>query len=98
MSRPPSAPTPPEGGEGEAPPAASRPVKRSFSIRGHRTSISLEAAFWEALGELASAEGVSKAVLVARIDAERGSAGLSGAIRVWILARVRAMAGLGKPN
>ena len=64
---------------------ASRPVKRSFTLSGHRTSISLEAAFWDALREAAAAEGVSLAVLVGRIDRGRGDAGLSGAVRVWVL-------------
>lgn len=63
----------------------SRPVKRSFTLAGHRTSISLESAFWDALREAAAAEGLSLAALVGRIDAERGSAGLSGAVRVWVL-------------
>lgn len=63
----------------------SRPVKRSFSLQGHRTSISLEAPFWEALKDAAARENVSLAALVQRIDAERGNAGLSGAVRVWIL-------------
>ena len=61
------------------------PVKRSFSIRGHRTSISLETPFWEALKNAAAREGVALAVLVTRIDEERGSANLSSAVRVWIL-------------
>lgn len=62
-----------------------RPVKRSFSIKGHRTSISLEAAFWDALREAAQAEGTTLAGLVAAIDADRGGAGLSSAVRVWVL-------------
>ncbi len=65
--------------------APTRPVKRSFSIAGHRTSISLEAAFWDALRSIAGDQGRSLASLVAEIDRERGDAGLSGAIRVWIL-------------
>lgn len=71
---------------------AARPVKRSFSIRGHRTSISLEAPFWEALKEAAAREGVSLASLIARIDEARGTAGLSSAVRVWILDDVRSVA------
>ncbi|MGQ0673205.1 MAG: ribbon-helix-helix domain-containing protein [Hyphomicrobium sp.] len=63
----------------------SRPVKRSFSLRGHRTSISLEPPFWDALKSAAARDGVSLASLVARIDAERGAAGLSSAVRVWVL-------------
>jgi predicted DNA-binding ribbon-helix-helix protein len=62
-----------------------RPQKRSFTIGGHRTSLSLEASFWDALKDIAAAEGASAAELVARIDASRGDSGLSGAIRVWIL-------------
>ncbi len=62
-----------------------RPIKRSFSLRGHRTSISLEAPFWDALREAAVREGVSLAALVAKIDETRGSAGLSSAVRVFIL-------------
>jgi len=76
------------GGDGVQ---ASRPVKRSFSIAGHRTSISLEAAFWDAFRELCREDGISMAAMLARIDRERGSAaGLSGAVRVWILQRFRA--------
>ncbi|MCC7252647.1 ribbon-helix-helix domain-containing protein [Hyphomicrobium sp.] len=70
--------------------APARPVKRSFSIRGHRTSISLEESFWAALREAAVREGVSLASLIARIDERRGTAGLSSAVRVWILDYVRA--------
>lgn len=69
-----------------------RPVKRSFSIRGHRTSISLEHAFWEALKDAAARERISLAALIARIDETRGAAGLSSAVRVWILHDVRTAA------
>ncbi len=81
----------PEAGRGPGRPErdAARPVKRSFSIRGHRTSISLEAPFWDALKEAAQREGLSLAALVARIDEERGGAGLSGAVRIWILRHAR---------
>lgn len=73
---------------------ASRPVKRSFSIAGHRTSISLEAAFWDAFRELCDADGVAMAARLAEIDRARGDrSGLSGAVRVWILARYRHQAG-----
>ncbi len=68
----------------------SRPVKRSFSIKGHRTSISLEAAFWAALKEAAEEDRVPLANLIATIDQSRGGAGLSSAVRVWLLARTRA--------
>lgn len=64
---------------------ASRPQKRSFSIAGHRTSISLEEAFWSMLRRAAAQDGISLSQLVARIDRGRGTAGLSSAVRVWVL-------------
>jgi predicted DNA-binding ribbon-helix-helix protein len=64
---------------------SARPLKRSFTIRGHRTSISLEAAFWAALKEAAEAQDQSLSALVAQIDADRGDANLSSAVRVWLL-------------
>jgi predicted DNA-binding ribbon-helix-helix protein len=60
-------------------------VKHSLAIAGHRTSISLESAFWEELKKIATARGQSVASLVAAIDAERGAANLSSAIRVFVL-------------
>jgi predicted DNA-binding ribbon-helix-helix protein len=65
----------------------SRPQKRSFSIQGHRTSISLEAPFWNALKAAAADEGTTLAALIGRIDKERDGAGLSSAVRVWLLRR-----------
>ena len=62
-----------------------RPVKRSFTLRGHQTSISLEEPFWDALKEAAEREGKTTAALVAEIDETRGDSGLSGAVRTWIL-------------
>ncbi len=79
-----------EDGNAGVPLDASRPIKRSFSIAGHRTSISLEAAFWDAFRELCAADGVAMAARLAEIDRARGDqSGLSGAVRVWILARYR---------
>jgi predicted DNA-binding ribbon-helix-helix protein len=60
-------------------------VKRSVSIRGHRTSISLEEAFWTRLKRLAEARGLSVSAAIAEIDAARGAANLSSAIRVVVL-------------
>ena len=70
-------------------PSLARPQKRSFTIHGHRTSISLEAAFWEALKQVAVEDGLSLSAIVARIDAERGATNLSSAVRVWVLSRYR---------
>ena len=63
-----------------------RPRKRSLTLHGHRTSVSLEDAFWVALSDMAESEGLSINGLAARIDRDRGvSAGLASAIRVEIL-------------
>ncbi len=69
-----------------------KPVKRSFSIAGHRTSISLEAPFWEALRDIARREGKAVAALVAEIDRQRGATNLSSAVRVWLFERYRTAA------
>ncbi len=60
-------------------------AKRSLVIAGHSTSISLEDAFWRALKEMAAARDLSLPGLVAQIDAGRGAANLSSAIRVFVL-------------
>ena len=65
-------------------------VKRSVMIAGHRTSVSLEDAFWQALMDLAAGEGRSVQTLVGRIDAERGERNLSSAIRLFVLEAARA--------
>ena len=62
--------------------------KRSVVLAGHRTSISLEAEFWQALRAVAAARLISVNALVAAIDAARGPtppANLSSALRVFIL-------------
>jgi predicted DNA-binding ribbon-helix-helix protein len=67
----------------------SRIVKRSVSIAGHRTSVSLEAPFWDALRDIAGKRGASVQQLIGDIDASRGAQNLSSAIRVFVLAKVR---------
>jgi predicted DNA-binding ribbon-helix-helix protein len=64
-------------------------VKRSVSIAGHRTSISLEVPFWDALRAIAEARGMPVQALVGRIDAEREGQNLSSAIRVFVLESAR---------
>ena len=64
-------------------------VKRSVSIAGHRTSISLEEPFWEALRRIAEQEALSVQALIGRIDAERGEQNLSSAIRVFVLLKAQ---------
>jgi predicted DNA-binding ribbon-helix-helix protein len=67
------------------------PVKRSMTIAGHTTSISLEPLFWQALEEAARTAALPLSALVARIDAERLEVAeppnLASAIRSWLLAR-----------
>jgi predicted DNA-binding ribbon-helix-helix protein len=65
--------------------ASARVLKRSLAIAGHRTSISLEDAFWRRLRALAAARGLSVNALAGEIDAARGVANLSSAIRVFVL-------------
>lgn len=67
-------------------------AKHSLVIAGHRTSVSLERAFWEALKRAAAEDGCSLASLVARVDAGRGKANLSSALRVFVLERALARA------
>jgi predicted DNA-binding ribbon-helix-helix protein len=67
------------------------PVKRSVTIAGHATSISLEPIFWAALDRAAVEEGVPVNALVARIDAVRirisDPPNLASAVRVWLFER-----------
>jgi predicted DNA-binding ribbon-helix-helix protein len=65
-------------------------VKRSLSLHGHRTSLALEAEFWDVVDAYAEAENRSLARVIAEIDDSRDPDDpLSSAVRVWALARVR---------
>lgn len=64
-------------------------LKRSLTIEGHRTSLSLEPEFWDELVKAAKARGKSVAALAAEIDATRGERNLSSAIRVWLLRNLK---------
>ena len=69
-----------------------RPKKRSVTIAGHETSISLEPMFWQSLERAAVEEAVPVNALIARIDVERldapgGAPNLTSAIRQWLFAR-----------
>jgi predicted DNA-binding ribbon-helix-helix protein len=68
--------------------------KRSVNIAGHRTSVSLEEPFWDALKAVAATEGRSVQALIAAIDSGRGRQNLSSAVRVFLFDRARA-GGLG---
>ncbi len=70
-----------------------RPRKRSLTLHGHRTSVSLEDAFWLAFVDMAKRHGLSINALAAQIDRDRGvSAGLASAIRVAVLRDIQALA------
>jgi predicted DNA-binding ribbon-helix-helix protein len=63
-----------------------RPVKRSLTLRGHRTSVSLEDAFWSAFRQISEKENKPINVLAAEIDAARDmETGLATAIRLFVL-------------
>jgi len=65
-------------------------AKRSITIAGHRTSVSIEEPFWRALGDIAASKGTSLAALIADIDqARQPNSNLSSAIRVAVLAWYR---------
>ncbi len=64
-------------------------AKRSVTIAGHRTSLSLEPEFWQALKDLARRDGCSLAALIAMIDEARGTRNLSSAVRVHVLREVK---------
>jgi predicted DNA-binding ribbon-helix-helix protein len=65
-------------------------IKRSVVIEGHKTSISLEDAFWHGLKEIARAQQATLSNIVAEIDKTRQQGNLSSAIRLFVLDRVRA--------
>lgn len=73
------------------------PIKRSVTIAGHQSSISLEPAFWLALEAAARGHGLPLSALVAEIDAlrirEADPANLASAIRTWLLGEVMRGAG-----
>ena len=73
--------------------ALGTPTKRSVTIAGHETSISLEPLFWRALERAAATERLPVNALIARIDVERldapgGAPNLTSAIRQWLFLRL----------
>lgn len=67
-----------------------RPAKRSLTLRGHRTSVSLEDEFWAGFREMAAARGMPINALAAEIDTARGTEmGLASAIRLAVLRHYR---------
>lgn len=76
-------------------PASPDIVKRSIVVAGHKTSVSLEDAFWHALKDIARERGQSLRSLVAEIDAGRSGGNLSSAVRLHVLDHYRRKAGAG---
>ena len=71
----------------------SRPIKRSLTLKGHRTSVSLEDAFWASFREIADEKGLAINALAAEIDASRDlDAGLASAIRLYVLQHYKSSA------
>ena len=68
-------------------------VKRSIVIAGHKTSVSLEDAFWKGLKEIANGRELTLSDLVASIDTDRRHGNLSSAIRLFVLDHYRAQIG-----
>jgi predicted DNA-binding ribbon-helix-helix protein len=72
-------------------------VKRSIVIAGHKTSVSLEDAFWQSLKQIANDRDITLSELVASIDTDRVNGNLSSAIRLFVLDHYQAMAGDRRP-
>lgn len=65
-------------------------VKRSFTLAGHRTSVALEAEFWDVLDQAAETQGRSLAALISEVDAERSAdRPLASSLRTYALKWVR---------
>lgn len=68
-----------------------RPKKHSLTLRGHRTSVSLEDEFWNAFRQIAAQDGRPINELAAEIDETRGTdCGLASAIRLYVLRHLQA--------
>jgi predicted DNA-binding ribbon-helix-helix protein len=73
-------------------------IKRSIVIAGHKTSVSLEDAFWQGLKEIASDNGQTLSEQVASIDTSRQHGNLSSAIRLFVLDHYRGRFGKHQPD
>jgi predicted DNA-binding ribbon-helix-helix protein len=68
----------------------SKVVKRSIVIAGHKTSVSIEEAFWQGLKDIAAERTMTLSDLIGAIDSERQHGNLSSAIRLFVLERYQA--------
>lgn len=73
-----------------------RPIKHSLTLQGHRTSVTLEAEFWQAFRTIAQEKGIALNALAAQVDAGRPpETGLASAIRVYVLRHYQAQSAPG---
>lgn len=70
-------------------------VKRSIVVAGHKTSVSLEEAFWTSMKEISASRSMTLSDLVSEIDKGRKQGNLSSAIRLYVLDYFRTKAGAG---
>ena len=68
-------------------------VKRSIVVAGHKTSVSLEEAFWNGMKEISALRNITLSELVGEIDSNRQQGNLSSAIRLFVLDYFRSRAG-----
>lgn len=73
-------------------------IKRSIMVAGHKTSITLEDAFWDSLKRIASARNLTLSGLVSRVDAKRQGGNLSSAVRLFVLNYYQGQDGLHQPS
>jgi predicted DNA-binding ribbon-helix-helix protein len=73
-------------------------VKRSIVVAGHKTSVSLEEAFWNGMKEISNERNLTLSELVGEIDGHRQQGNLSSAIRLFVLDYFRKRAVSGKPG
>jgi predicted DNA-binding ribbon-helix-helix protein len=71
--------------------------KRSVNLQGHATSVSLEDEYWAELKRMAAESGMPVGALIERIDGARQSANLSSALRLAVLADLKAKAAASPP-
>jgi predicted DNA-binding ribbon-helix-helix protein len=72
-------------------------VKRSIVVAGHKTSVSLEEAFWNGMKEISALRNITLSELVGEIDGNRQQGNLSSAIRLFVLEHFRSRAGAAAP-
>ena len=73
-------------------------VKRSIVVAGHKTSVSLEEAFWNGMKEISGLRNMTLSELVGEIDNNRQQGNLSSAIRLFVLDHYRSQAGANAPR